>query len=486
MIIDRNIILKMTTTQIAKIIKNGDISCYQIVKIFISQIKNYNYYLNAMAYNCFNDALNIAKYYDKKYKICKKNGKIDELPKYFGVPIVIKESFEITDKPHTFGFLHRKYIKGKKINPLCGKLIKQGMIIIAAGNLAEGCSWIESVNKIYGTTNNPYDIKRTAGGSSGGTAVLVTICGSPIGLCNDALGSIRIPAYYNCLFGHKTTSGCIKGSYSEIEGMSFSDNFAQGGIVSRKSCELWPFTRILLDNNDISKKVISQKKKYDKLELNKITFIYIGNSFKNKLNNKVNIDSVVNKSILNFLDSVKKKGAKVIEKNYNELEYATFLIVNQIQKNESDNDDIILNSKSIWSNFRDLTLTNFGISLTRRFFSDSDNNPDNLADELLLILKEKMIEDLKENCVFISPTLPIVAPYHNTSIKLLFDIPMVGIFNILGFPVTQVPIGLNYQDIPLGFQIIGNLHQDGLTIKTAELLEDNNICKWVSSKNINI
>ena len=82
MIIDRNIILKMTTMQIANMIKKGDISCYQIVKIFISQIKNYNYYLNAMAYDCFNDALNIAKYYDKKYMMYKKNGKIGELPKY--------------------------------------------------------------------------------------------------------------------------------------------------------------------------------------------------------------------------------------------------------------------------------------------------------------------------------------------------------------------------------------------------------------------
>ena len=69
--------------------------------------------------------------------------------------------------------------------------------------------WIESVNRVYGRTRNAYDPHRTAGGSSGGEGAAVGSGGSPVGLGSDIGGSIRLPAFFNGVFGHKPSPGLV-------------------------------------------------------------------------------------------------------------------------------------------------------------------------------------------------------------------------------------------------------------------------------------
>ena len=116
---------------------------------------------------------------------------------------------ELKNKPYTFGCLKNKNNIGKNTILPCKRLISNGMIIIGAGNLAEGCYWIESDNPIYGRTNNPYNLKKTSGGSSGGTAVAIAISGAPIGIGSDSGGSLRLPSHFNGCFAHKPSGGLI-------------------------------------------------------------------------------------------------------------------------------------------------------------------------------------------------------------------------------------------------------------------------------------
>lgn len=481
MIHDKNKILELSSLEIANKIKNNEISCYQVIKIFITHIQKYNPEINALAYDCFKDALEIARFYDKKYKNYKKNNKISLLPQYFGVPVIIKESFEMVNKPLTYGYIFRKDVVGKKNNEHCQKLINNGFIILGAGNLAEGCSWIESYNPVYGRTNNPYDLLRTVGGSSGGTAALITILGSPFGLCNDASGSIRIPAYYNGLFGHKSTGGCIKGYYSDISEMNSFEEISQSGIVSRKSEELWPIIRLLSNNDKID------TNKYDNLKLEDITFIYIGDSFKNFLT--TDLDSSLENCIKNCFNILKTKKCKIKKKLISEFEISALLVLNKLSKCESnDSSTDYINQTSFYQNFKELTFINFGLTLlnklaTKYTSNNKKNNKTDIFDNIIEILQKKLeLLFSKKNTVLICPTMPNLAPYHDTSIKYFFDLGMLGIFNILKLPVTQVPLGLNFEGIPLGVQIIGNKFDDRLTIKTAELLEKEGIAKWVPPK----
>lgn len=79
--------------------------------------------------------------------------------------------------------------------------------------------WMESSNKLYGRTNNPYHLSRTAGGSSGGEGALVGTGISPIGLGADIGGSIRMPAFFNGVFGHKCSADLVsnEGQFPQAE-----------------------------------------------------------------------------------------------------------------------------------------------------------------------------------------------------------------------------------------------------------------------------
>src|SRR5581483_1191735 len=87
------------------------------------------------------------------------------------------------------------------------RLRAAGAIPIARTNLPDLLFAFESDNLIFGRTNNPYDLGRTSGGSSGGEAALIAACGSPLGLGSDAAGSVRVPAHFCGISSLKPTSG---------------------------------------------------------------------------------------------------------------------------------------------------------------------------------------------------------------------------------------------------------------------------------------
>jgi len=80
-------------------------------------------------------------------------------------------------------------------------------------------------------------------------------------------------------------------------------------------------------------------------------------------------------------------------------------------------------------------------------------------------------ELMKDDAIFVYPTLPSPAPRHHHPFFRPSDFSYCGIFNVLGVPVTQVPMGLGSKGLPLGVQIVGGMYSDHLTIKVAEELE---------------
>ncbi|VDM69787.1 unnamed protein product, partial [Strongylus vulgaris] len=84
-----------------------------------------------------------------------------------------------------------------------------GAILLAITNVPEACYWVETSNGIYGKTSNPYDSRRTSGGSSGGEGALITAAGSVIGIGTDIAGSIRVPSFMNGIFGLIPTPGVV-------------------------------------------------------------------------------------------------------------------------------------------------------------------------------------------------------------------------------------------------------------------------------------
>src|SRR5258708_38310424 len=107
------------------------------------------------------------------------------------------------------------------------------------------CLWIETENRVYGRTSNPYDPRRTAGGSSGGEGAAVGAGGSAFGLGSDLAGSIRIPAFYCGVFGHKPSTGLVPltGHFPVARGCTA--RMLNLGPLARRAEDLMPLLRIM-------------------------------------------------------------------------------------------------------------------------------------------------------------------------------------------------------------------------------------------------
>jgi amidase len=126
-----------------------------------------------------------------------------------GVPVTIKDTLETNGVICTGGTKGRANYVPKADATAVARLRAAGAILLGKTNVPELAGAAETDNLVYGRTNNPYDLARTPGGSSGGESAIVAACGSPLGLGTDAGGSIRIPAHYCGLAAIKPTSGRV-------------------------------------------------------------------------------------------------------------------------------------------------------------------------------------------------------------------------------------------------------------------------------------
>ena len=125
-----------------------------------------------------------------------------------GIPFSVKDSIDVSGHRTTAGTIGRRSSAIAETDAtLVARLRAAGGIPICKTNLPDLLFAYESDNLIFGRSNNPYDLDRTPGGSSGGEAALIAACGSPLGLGSDAAGSVRAPAAFCGITSIKPTSG---------------------------------------------------------------------------------------------------------------------------------------------------------------------------------------------------------------------------------------------------------------------------------------
>ena len=142
----------------------------------------------------------------------------DELGPLHGVPITIKDSFMTEGCVTTSGSPDlADYVPDHDAWPVA-RLREAGAIVYGKTNLPIFAGDIQSYNEVYGTTNNPHDVTRTCGGSSGGSAAALAMGFTPIEVGSDIGGSIRVPAHYCGVKGHKPSYGIVP-AHGQIPGM---------------------------------------------------------------------------------------------------------------------------------------------------------------------------------------------------------------------------------------------------------------------------
>jgi amidase len=185
-------ITSLSAKKIAELIKNKKISCVEVMQAHLDRIAKINPLINAIVQQLTPEqALKEAQIADDAIARKKPLGKLH------GIPITIKDGRKVKGFLTTLGAKSPKNCIATEDGTLVKRLRDAGAIILGITNVPAFLVSAETDNLLYGRTNNPYDLSRTAGGSSGGQCAITAAGGIPFGIGGDSGGSLRQPAH-NC------------------------------------------------------------------------------------------------------------------------------------------------------------------------------------------------------------------------------------------------------------------------------------------------
>lgn len=192
-----------TISEIHEALKQGKITCQQLVNDYLNRIKTYDQSSKLNAIIIINPkAMKRAQELDKEFR---ETGKLRPL---HGIPLIVKDNYDTHDLPTTGGSIALKGSLPPDDAYQVRVLRQAGAVVLAKSNMAEWAfSPYVTESSISGITRNPYDLSRVPAGSSGGTAAAIAANFGGVGLGTDTGNSIRGPSSHNCLVGIRSTMG---------------------------------------------------------------------------------------------------------------------------------------------------------------------------------------------------------------------------------------------------------------------------------------
>ena len=213
---------------IAKAIRNKEVSSAEVVDAFLKRIEEVNPKINAVVQLATDRARAEAREADEALSRGESKGPLH------GVPITLKDSLDTEGIITTGGTKGRESFVPEQDATVTARLRGAGAILMGKTNTPELTFAGETSNLIYGRTNNPYDLARMPGGSSGGAGAIIASGGSPLDMGSYTGGSVRLPAHFCGIAGIKPTSGRVPRTGHIIPfGMGAVDSLTQIGPMAR-------------------------------------------------------------------------------------------------------------------------------------------------------------------------------------------------------------------------------------------------------------
>jgi amidase len=196
-------IIDASAVWLAQAIRTKKISSEEIVRAFLRRIEQVNPKINAVVQLRAEEAIADAQAADRALRTNKIAGPLH------GVPFTVKDSFDTAGLISTAGLKGRASFVPKADATAVARLRAAGAILMGKTNTPELTLAFETTNLVYGRTNNPFNLERTSGGSSGGAAAILSSSGSPLDIGTDTGGSIRLPSHFCGIAGMKPTQGRV-------------------------------------------------------------------------------------------------------------------------------------------------------------------------------------------------------------------------------------------------------------------------------------
>jgi fatty acid amide hydrolase 2 len=457
-------LLATSAIGLALLVRRKKVSPVELVEAFTRRIEAENPEINAVVADRFELARDEAKAATERLA---KVDSSDELPPFFGVPCTIKEGIAVEGMPNSAGVFARKHIRADRDAVVVRRLRDAGAIVLGVTNMAEGGMWLETDNRVYGRTTNPWDLSRIPGGSSGGEAAILATGASPFGIGSDIGGSIRIPAAFCGIFGHKPSGKLVPnaGYWPDVPGAL--DEFLCTGPMTRSAEDLWP----VLDVMSAGK----LEGHPDDIDLREVT-VYPVEEF-----GSINVRPEARRAVRRASVALQTRGARVAELRTRGLD-KSFLIWSAMMEEEAaglEYTEVLGNGERI-SVVRELLrwrAPDRRHTIQALIVAAVDSLAKRIPAPIATYsragkqLRADLEAELGPRGVLLCPPYSRAAPRHFEPLRTPFDFVCTAIFNSLGFPVTQVPVGFDAAGLPLGVQVAGRRGADALTIAVARALE---------------
>src|ERR1700704_218485 len=225
-----------TAEESAGAIRSKQISAAELLDLIFRRVDLHNPKINAIVWQFREQSMARARQADEALAAGKTWGPLH------GVPVTIKEAFAYKGSPNTWGLPQLKDVMSPRTAVAVERLESAGAIVIGKTNAPVMLGDWQSYNPIYGTTNNPWDLTRTPGGSTGGGAAALAAGLGCLTIGSDLSGSLRIPAHFCGVYGHKpslelvSTAGFQPGPWDGSPG--FPMDLAVVGPMARSARDL--------------------------------------------------------------------------------------------------------------------------------------------------------------------------------------------------------------------------------------------------------
>ncbi len=228
-----------SATEIASQIVRRKISAREVLEHFLARVEKYNPALNAIIWMDTDGARRTADEADAALAKGQVWGPLH------GVPMTIKESYQVAGSPTTWGNPDFKNNIAEEDAISVQRLKKAGVNLFGKSNVPFMLADWQSFNEIYGTTNNPWDLERTPGGSSGGSAAALAAGLTALEAGSDIGASVRNPAHYCGVFGHKPTWGVASPRGQSLPETYAASDISVIGPLARSGADLETALRVM-------------------------------------------------------------------------------------------------------------------------------------------------------------------------------------------------------------------------------------------------
>ncbi|WP_246165125.1 amidase [Pigmentiphaga aceris] len=399
-----------------------------------------------------------------------------------GVPVTVKESFDVAGLPTTSGDPAYRDLVATKDAAVVDALRRAGAIIVGKTNVPLALGDIQSFNAIYGRSDNPWNPSTTPGGSSGGSAAAVAAGFVALEVGTDIGGSIRIPAHFCGVAAHKPTYGIVSMVGNGVPPGRFAErDLSCAGPLARRAADLSIALDVLINNDPLARKAIhvslpparhTALRDFRVLVLREHPLLAASDDATLPLDRVQAILSDAGVKVDTTSDLLPDLVAS--HKVYQQLligtslayKPAAFFDTARIAVDALAPDDDSFEAVRVRSSFlshRDWLLANEArLALRDRW-------------EKLFETYDAVLTPVSVSAAFAhdhsQPRDARFVDVHGSAVPYLNLFVWVGVPTVAGLPATVIPVARNAKGLPVGVQIIGPYLEDKTPLVLAELLE---------------